>query len=67
MTNEEKLQARIQNTERALVALWSLLEDLQPAAYSDDINLMMEQYHNAGQSLGSEAGTEPYFITGDNN
>lgn len=50
MTDIEK---RLVNTETALVALWSLLEDTFPPAYADSVATMMEEYFDANKSLGS--------------
>lgn len=48
----KKLRARLENTEIALLALWTLLEDNIPSEYQDDINRMLEQYYDANKMLG---------------
>ena len=61
-----QLERRLANTEKALLAFWSILEGLQPPSAQEDVNNMLESYANANTSLGSEiysSGTQ--FITGD--
>ena len=51
MTDIEK---RLQNTERALIALWSLMKDTMPPAYQEDIDRMVNEYFDANSALGSD-------------
>lgn len=61
MSDIERLEKRLHNTEVALYALWVLLEDLQPPEYANDIGEMMSQYSDANKSLGVES-MEPWFF-----
>jgi len=54
MTNIEK---RLQNTERALLALWVLIKDTMPPAYADAVQDMMSDYFDANTELGSDLDT----------
>ena len=62
MTNEMKLEKRLENTERALFSLWSILHDLQPPSVQSDINGMMNEYINANDALGSGIADSTGFI-----
>ena len=48
------LEKRLANTEKALVALWSLIQDTLPPAYQEDTDKMMEEYFNANCKLGAD-------------
>ncbi len=59
MTDIEK---RLQNTERALIGLWSLMQDTMPPAYAQDIDAMINDYFDANAGLGSDLGLTNGFI-----
>ena len=48
------LEKRLQNTERALIDLWTLLKDTVPPAYADNIDDMMGEYFEANTELGGD-------------
>ena len=50
MTDIEK---RLQNTERALIALWSLMKETMPPEYQENIDRMVSEYFDANYALGS--------------
>jgi len=54
MTNNEL--KRLDNTEKALVALWNLIEDTMPPEYQESANSMMEEFYNSNVSLGADFG-----------
>lgn len=62
MTNIEK---RLQNTERALVALWALIGETMPHHVIGGASQMMEEYFEAQGALGSEMptsnGNDPFI------
>ena len=47
----DKLEARLENTEKALIALVTLLSDTLPLR--DDITIVLEKYFDANLALGS--------------
>lgn len=49
----DDLEKRLQNTERALIALWGLMKDTMPPAYQDSIDRMINEYFDANESLGA--------------
>ena len=56
MSQKEKvkiLEKRLINTERALLALWSLLEDTMPANKTISIDNMMQEFFEANTDLGA--------------
>lgn len=57
------IEKRLYNTERALHGLWSMLEDLQPPAYAERINELMEEYFDTNVELGSGLDTSTGFIS----
>ncbi len=57
------LEKRLENTEKALITLWSLLEDLHPPETQRDINEMLHEYYDANCLLGSECGNSAEFQT----
>ena len=58
MNEQEKIEARLANTEKALFALVTVLLDLQPPATQDSISILMGDYFDANTSLGFEARSE---------
>ncbi len=52
MTEQQRLEARLANTERALLSLATLLLPLQPAETHHSLDEVMEEYFNANISLG---------------
>ena len=60
MTNEEKTEARIANTEKALFSIITILQDVQPPYVQDGLNNIMNAYFDANKSLGFEP--QPNFI-----
>ncbi len=51
MTN---IQKRVENTEVALVALWSLIEDTLPQEHREATTQMMNDFFDANVELGAE-------------
>lgn len=51
------LEERLENTERALIALVALLEDTLPPAYHEDIKRMVEQFWSRNEELGGDLST----------
>ena len=49
----ESLEKRLANTEKALLALWSLMQDTMPPDYQRSINKMMNDYFDANDTLGA--------------
>lgn len=60
MTEQEKIAARLANTEKAFFALATVLQSFQPQYVQDSMNLIMEDYFDANTSLGFDA--RPDFI-----
>ena len=58
----ELLKARLANTEAALIALHSLLQDTIPLAYNNDISTMLKEYFEANNSLGADFDSRNGFI-----
>jgi hypothetical protein len=58
MTDIEKLEARLANTERALFALATILDEIQPPFVQNDITRLMNDYYDANTSLGFEPGID---------
>lgn len=58
MNELQKLERRLENTEKALFCLIGGLIDLQPPETQDYINVMMGEYFEANESLGFEHSTE---------
>ena len=54
MTDQEKIEARLRNTEKALFCLMTVFKSLQPPALQEDIDLIMGDYFDANVSLGFE-------------
>ncbi len=48
------IEKRLQNTERALTALWSLMKETMPPAYQEDIDRMVNEYFDANSELGAD-------------
>ena len=53
-----KLEKRLQNTEKALFALVTVLEDLQPPSTQDNLRYLMNEYYDANTSLGFKPTAE---------
>jgi len=60
MTDNEKLEARLANTEKALFALATILQDIQPPYVQEGMARIMGDYFDASTSLGFDA--RPGFI-----
>ena len=63
MTEQEKLKARLANTEKALFALATVLQDIQPPYVQESMARIMGDYFDANTSLGFDA--RPDFIVDD--
>lgn len=62
----ELLKKQVRNTQKALLALWAMTDDLAPPCVYDDVHKMMEAYFDANQSLGMKMDPEQMeFETGD--
>lgn len=48
----EDLKNRLQNTEKALLALMAILQDFQPSCVQDGLFRLGEDYFNANVGLG---------------
>lgn len=59
MTEQEKILARLENTEKAIFALVSVLQDIQPPYVQESMSTIMSDYYDANVSLGFEP--KPYF------
>ena len=64
MTEQEMIAARLANTENALLAIITVLQELQPPYAQDIIDRIMCDYFNANTSLGFEPNKN--FITIEN-
>ena len=51
MTENEKLKARLANTEKALCALATVISDCSPDKVQNDIDIIMCDYFDANTSL----------------
>ncbi len=58
----DKLEARLQNTEKALYSLATILIDIQPTYVQEAINEVMSECFNANETLGSKTGSGTEFI-----
>jgi len=47
------IEKRLQNTERALVALWALMKDAMPPGQQNSIEKMINEYFDANEALGA--------------
>lgn len=54
MTDVKQLEARLENTEKALIGLWSLIQDNMPNYVQDGGDKMMEEYFTANVELGAD-------------
>lgn len=54
LREQKQLQARLVNTERALLALWSLIEDTMPSATQDAVGELMNEYYTTNSDLGAD-------------
>ena len=52
MNKQEKIEARLANTEKALFALVAVLQEVQAPYMQESLNLLMEDYFDANTSLG---------------
>lgn len=59
--DEKAILKRLANTEKALVSLWSLLEDVTPPAYSETITKMISDYLEANEKLGGFKKSGEFF------
>lgn len=59
------LEARIQNTEKALFALAAVLIDLQPPHAQDSISLILSDYFDANSSLGFNSENACFINSSD--
>lgn len=50
----KELEKRINNTEKALMAFWVLIEDTMPPACQDSVNGIMRDYLESAQELGGD-------------
>lgn len=60
MTDLERLEARLANTEKALFALATVMQDIQPPYIQESMSLILGDYFDANTSLGFDA--RPDFI-----
>ena len=58
----DNLEARLQNTEKALYALVSVIVDIQPPHVQDAIHQIMSGCFDANESLGSKTGNATEFV-----
>ena len=61
----DSIEARLQNTEKALYALIAMIMDIQPPDVQDRINQAIQDCFEANESLGSKAGSNDKFITSE--
>jgi hypothetical protein len=52
MTENEKLKARLENTEKAVFALATVIGDYLPPQAQNDTHYIMNAYFDANTSLG---------------
>lgn len=52
MTEQERLEARLQNAEYTLLAVVSILHDLQPPSAQEALSQLMNDYIEANSRLG---------------
>ena len=52
MTEIEKLEARLSNTEKALFALATVIQPMQPPETQDGMDRILNDYFEASTSLG---------------
>jgi len=64
MTEEQKIIARLENTEKALFALVSVIQDIHPPYVQEGVTRIMNDYFDANVSLGFEPN--PEFVALDN-
>jgi len=57
----EKLEKRLENTERALHGFWTLLEDVLSPREQESIGRMMSDYFHANHALETKAFDSPDF------
>ena len=57
----DDIEKRLQNTEKALMALFTVLQPLQPPATQDDIYHIMEDYFEANISLGFDGSSSEFM------
>ena len=60
MTDLERLEARLANTEKALFALATVMQDTQAPYVQESMSLILGDYFDANTSLGFDA--RPDFI-----
>lgn len=53
MSDIVKIEKRLQNTEKALCAIVTVLEGLQPPDTQRSLEQIMSNYYDANESLGS--------------
>jgi len=59
----DNLEARLQNTEKALYALVSVIIDMQLPHVQDSIHQIMADCFDANESLGSKTGNGTEFVS----
>jgi len=52
MTDLEKIEARLANTEKALLALAEISMNIQPGYIQEAINKVMSEYFEANSTMG---------------
>ena len=52
MNKQKKIEARLANTEKALFALVTVLQEVQAPYVQESLNLLMRDYFEANVSLG---------------
>ena len=50
----EMLEKRLMNTEMALVALWSFLQDTMPPAIQANVGEMMNEFFDTNSEMGAD-------------
>ena len=53
----EALEKRLNNTEKALIGFFAMMEDTLPPASQDGINAMIVDYAEANEGLGASLDT----------
>ena len=62
MTDQEKIKARLENTEKVLFALIAVLEELQPPSMQEVLNQIMSEYFDANTSLGYDGNKDFLWV-----
>ena len=67
--NEEEMQreitllkARLQNTEKAIFALTSVLVDIQPPYVQDSMSAILSDYFDANSAMGFDSSNAEFSV-----